>query len=328
MQSISLPKPPKYQEIDEKSGQFIIEGCYPGYGTTLGNSLRRVLLSSLPGCAAVSVKIKGVTHEFTTLKGVMEDMVQIILNLKHVRFRLNEVEEATIFLKIKGEKEVTAKDFKSTSEIEVINIDQHIATLASSSAVLDMEVKVNRGLGYVPAEQQEQEEKEIGTIAIDAVYTPIKRVNFNVENMRVGKRTDYDRITLEVFTDGSITPQEAYNQAVETLMAQVHAISEAASTPEEEVETEESQEDETEEKPKETKKAPKKSEENIDEKPLDELKLSTRILNVLKSNDLERVSQVAALKEEEVGNLEGMGQKGIKEVKKAIGVLGVTLKSN
>lgn len=322
MLSVSLPDASKYEKLDANSGRFIISGCYPGYGTTLGNSLRRVLLSSLPGNAAVSVKIRGITHEFTTIKGVVEDAVQIMLNLKLVRFRLHGVEEATIFLKVKGERKVTAKDFKTTSEIEVVNPKQHIATMTSSTAELDMEVNVERGLGYVPVDQQDREEKEIGTVAIDAVYTPIRRVNFLVENMRVGKKTDFDKITLDVITDGSITPEEAYIQAVEILMSQYNSISSIS----EQEEDEDVKEDGKKVLKKDSDQDSEKEEKAIDV-TINDLSLSTRTLNVLETNEIQKVGDIAALSEDELKEMEGMGDKGIKEIKKAIGTLGITLKS-
>lgn len=223
MYTISLPQEPKYTELSPSHGKVEILECYPGYGTTLGNAIRRVLLSSLEGAAVTSVKIKGVTHEFTTMPGVMEDMVQIILNLKQVRFRMESEEPMTISLKSKGEGKVTAGDFKVSTGLEIVNPDQIIATLSDKKAEIDMEVEVARGIGYIPVEQQERE-KEIGTIAIDAIYTPVKRVNFEVENMRVGKRTDYDKITIEIMTDGSVTPDGAFNKAVDILMSQFSAL--------------------------------------------------------------------------------------------------------
>ena len=320
MLSVSLPQAPLHEDLGESTGKFVIKGCYPGFGTTLGNSLRRVLLSSLPGNAAVSVKIKGITHEFATIDDVMEDAVHIILNLKKVRFKLHGVEEATIFLAVKGEKEVTAKDFKTTSEIEVVNKKQIIATTTSPSAELELEVKVQRGLGYVPVEQQEREEKEIGSIAIDAVYTPIKRVNFVVDNMRVGKRTDFDKITLEIVTDGSILPEEAYSQAAEILLEQVTSIAQFGE------EIEEVEEIEVKEETKEEgKKKPEKK--NPEEILITELGISTRTMNVLETAEFATVGQVADKTEEEILELEGMGDKGVKEIKKSIGTLGITLKS-
>ena len=223
MFSISLPKSPIYKETDDRSGQLIIEECFPRYGATIGNSLRRVLLSSLEGNAIVSVKIKGITHEFSALDGVIEDVVQIILNLKAIRFRMNDVDEATVFLKVKGKKDITAKNFESSSEVEVVTPDVHVATITDAAVTLDMEIKVRKGMGYVPVEQQETD-KEIGTIMVDAIYNPVKRVNFTVENMRVGKRTDYEKVILDIVTDGSMTPEEAYHKSVAILLKQFGAI--------------------------------------------------------------------------------------------------------
>lgn len=319
MFSVSLPKAPKYEQIDTNTGRFTIEDCYPGFGTTLGNSLRRVLLSSLGGSAVISAKIKGVTHEFTTLKGVMEDMVQVILNLKQVRFKLHGVENAVATLKVKGERDVTAADIKGTSEVEVVNPTQHIATLTSSTAELEIEMKIEKGLGYVPVEQQIREEKEIGAIAIDAIYTPVRRVNFVIDNMRVGKRTDYDKITLDIVTDGTITPEEAYTQAVQILLNQFNSIAGMGAEPEPAAEI--------------IAEAPKQAEveKSASAAPLtvgvELLKLSTRTSNVLEANNILTVDQIAVMTEAQLRDLEGMGEKGIKEIKKAIGTLGITLKS-
>ncbi len=319
MLSVSLPKSSKYEEISKNSGIFTIEGCYPGYGTTLGNALRRVLLSSLSGSAVTMVKIKGATHEFTTIKGVKEDVVQMILNLKQVRFRLHGEESATVFLKAKGEKEVTAKDIKSTSEVEVSNIDQHIATLTSGSSELEMEIKIERGIGYVPVEQQIREDKEIGAIAVDAIYSPVVRVNFGVGNMRVGKRTDYDKITLEIETDGTVTPQEAYNEAVEILMAQFNAIAEVNKKEDsKEAVVIEGEVEEIEES--------QKDDETGEDVEISTLKISTRIQNILEENGIKTVGDVIKYSESELNEIEGMGEKGIKEVKKAISKFGAILK--
>lgn len=227
MQMINRPESPKYTELAPNHGKFEILGCYPGYGTTLGNALRRVVLSSLEGAAARSVKIKGVSHEFSTIEGVMEDVVQIILNLKQVRFKLHGEEEGIVkvSLKSKGEGPVTASMIKTTSNVEIVNPDQVIATVTDKKTELEMEIEVDRGLGYVPVESRERDdEREIGVIAIDAIYTPVKRVNYEVENMRVGKRTDYDKITLEIVTDGSVSPKEAFEKSVGILVGQFSSI--------------------------------------------------------------------------------------------------------
>ncbi len=225
MSTISIPQASQYTEGKNNTGTIEIPGCFPGYGTTLGNVIRRVLLSSIEGSAITSVKIKGVSHEFSAIDGVLEDVVQIILNLKKVRFRMHGDEKATATLKVKGEKEVTAKDIKTSSDVEVVDNDQHIATLTDKKASLEMEFTIEKGIGYVPSDQHAVEEKEVGAIMVDAIYTPVKRVNYNVENMRVGKRTDYEKVTLEIVTDGSVTPQEAFEKSVDILVEQFRALS-------------------------------------------------------------------------------------------------------
>lgn len=194
---------------DAKEGVFEIEGLYTGYGITVGNSLRRVLLSSLPGAAITQVKIKGVGHEFTTIPHVMEDVVELALNLKRVRFRLHTDEPQTLTLKVKGEKTVTAADIEANANVEVITPDEHIATISAKTGELDMELTVERGLGYVPVEARKLEKLPIGVIALDAIFTPVVRVSYAVENMRVADRTDYNRLRLAIETDGSITPSAA-----------------------------------------------------------------------------------------------------------------------
>src|SRR3989338_8422672 len=225
MQTITSPQTPRYTALGKNYGKFEILGCYPGYGTTLGNALRRVLLSSLDGAAAKSVKIKGVAHEFSTISGVMEDVVQIILNLKQVRFKLHGEEAVKITLKSKGEGVVTAAAIKTPSSVEIINPDQVIAT--------------------------------------DAIYTPVRRVNYEIENMRVGKRTDYDKITLEVVTDGSITPVEAFEKSVAILVSQFSSLALVegdASEVKEEAQAEEEVTEVKEKKPKKVSKKKAKSE--------------------------------------------------------------------
>ncbi len=323
MQSISLPQKPKFIGIDEKTGKFEIEGCYPGYGTTLGNALRRVLLSSLPGSAVTSVKIKGVTHEFSTVPHVLEDVIQIILNLKQVRFKSFKEEPVMVSLKAKGEKAVNAGMIECPSDVEIINKSAHIATITSLKGEIKMDIEVSSGIGYVPVEQQEKTEKEIGVIAVDAVYTPVRRVNYLVENMRVGKKTDYERITLEITTDGSITPEDAFTKAVAILSDQFQAISHVEALQEEGEREgdagEESVETEAEEELAE-KVAPGKVR-------AEELKgLSTRTLNVLEKNSIAEVEDIVKLSELQLNNLEGMGAKGVKEIKKAIGEFGLNLR--
>ena len=218
---ISLPLKPKIIKKGDNHAIFEIDNCYPGYGITIGNSFRRVLLSSLPGAAIISIKIKGVSHEFSTIPNVLEDVIQIILNLKQIRFKVHtNITSVTAELKASGEKEVKAKDIKTPSDIEIINKDAHIATLTNSKAKLEMEIEVGTGLGYVPVEQKGKQKLEIGAIALDAIYTPIKRVNYEVENMRVGDKTDFNRVKIDIETDGSITPEQAFDRAAEILLEQ------------------------------------------------------------------------------------------------------------
>jgi DNA-directed RNA polymerase subunit alpha len=327
MPSVSLPQNPKLTSLDEKSGKFEVQGCYPGYGTTLGNALRRVLLSSLEGAAVTSVKIKGATHEFSTLPGVMEDVVQIILNIKKIRFRMEGDEPVKVTLKHKGEGKVTAKEIKAPTGIKVINTDQIIATITDKKTDLEIELEVGKGLGYVPVEQQERKEKEIGVIAIDAIYTPIKRVNYEIENMRVGKRTDYNKITLEIVTDGTITPEEAFHKSVKILVDQFSKLL-GIELAKEEKEVEKEKKISSQEQEKEVVLA---GEEIAQTDPLKikvtDLKgISTRTLNVLETNKINRVKDIVKMSEEEIAILEGMGSKGIKEIKKSVGEFGLTLK--
>lgn len=221
---IPLPQKTKIVESTQNRGVFVIEGLYPGYGVTMGNSLRRVLLSSLEGAAVTQVKIKGVEHEFSTLPGVLEDVVMILLNLKQMRFRLYGEEPQIATLKIKGEKDIKASDFKFPDSLELANADLDIAHLTEKSAELEMEIQIENGIGYVPTEERKKEKQEIGSIALDAIFTPVRRVSSRVENMRVGERTDFNRLTLEIETDSTITPEEAFYQAANILVRQLEAI--------------------------------------------------------------------------------------------------------
>jgi DNA-directed RNA polymerase subunit alpha len=211
---------------DAKSGVFEIEGLYAGYGLTIGNALRRTLLSSLPGAAVTEIKIKGVPHEFSTLPGVKEDMVEILLNFKKLRFVLHVDEPQVLMLKLKGEREVTAGDIELNSNVALINPDEVLAHLTAKDAELDIEVKVERGLGYVATEMRKSEGRlPIGVIAIDAIFTPVTRVNYTVEDMRVGDRTDYNRLRLEIMTDGTISPSSALHKASNILKDHFEKVS-------------------------------------------------------------------------------------------------------
>ena len=225
---IPLPQKPKIIKKEKNKAVFEIAGLYPGYGVTIGNSLRRVLLSSLEGAAITQAKIKGVQHEFSTIPGVLEDVITILLNLKQLRFKIFSEEPQKGILKVSGEREVKGEDFELPPQVEIVNKSQSIATLTSKSASLEIEVLIEKGVGYQPKEARKKpkEKSEIGTIYLDAIFTPIERVAIKTENMRVGERTDYDRLFLEIETDGTITPEEAFFKANQILLNHFTFLSE------------------------------------------------------------------------------------------------------
>lgn len=224
---IPLPSQPKIVKKEKNKAIFEIEALYPGYGVTLGNSLRRVLISSLEGAAVTQMKIKGIQHEFSTIPGVLEDVITIMLNLKQLRFKVFAQETQKAQLKIKGEKEVKGSDFEMPATVELINKDCHIATLTDKKTELEMEIEIGKGLGYQPREARKKEKLEIGVIPLDAIFTPVRRVAFRVENMRVGERTDFDRLFLEIETDGTMTPETVFAQASEILVKHFSLLAES-----------------------------------------------------------------------------------------------------
>jgi len=227
---IPLPTSIKTKNISNNNSVFEIESLYPGYGVTLGNAIRRVLLSSLSGAAVTEVKIKDAPHEFATLKGVKEDVLHILMNIKQLRFKIFTEDPQTATLVVKGEQEVTGKDFELPADLKLANPDLHIATLTDKSAQLEIEIKVEKGMGYVFEDKEIK--RSVGVIGMDAIFTPIKKVNYVVENMRVGKRTDFDKLSLEVETDGTITPEEALSQSLDILVSQFQYILENMATAE------------------------------------------------------------------------------------------------
>jgi DNA-directed RNA polymerase subunit alpha len=311
---ILLPSKPKIISEEGFSGVYEIDGLYPGYGHTLGNSLRRIILSSIPGVAIVSVKIDGVDHEFSTMKGVKEDVINIILNLKKVRFKVVNEEVQTVELKIKGIKDVTAGDITVPGQVEVLNPEQYIASITDKATDLKIEMKIQKGLGFVPKEVIQKDKVEIGTIALDAIFTPIRRVNYEVENMRVGDRTDFNKLKISVETDGSITPNEALERSIFIMIEQLKAV----------VGFEEKVEEKIEEKV-----------ENIEEKETDSellktriesLDLSVRTVNALSNANIRTIGGLARKREEDLLEIEGLGSKGIQEIKKLLSEYGITLK--
>ncbi len=260
MEDILLPTKFELQSVGENQAIITLEPCFPGYGTTIGNALRRILLSSLPGTAVTAIKIRGATHEFTTVPHVKEDVVDIILNVKQLRFKLHGVEQAQVHLKAKGEKNITGKDIKLTSEVEIVNPEAPIAVLTDKTAELSMELFLEYGRGYRPVESMERGQLELGTIGIDAIFTPVRNVNYEVENVRVGKMTNYDRLKMNLTTDGSIAPAEAIRIAAGLLVEQFRFIAE------QKTEQKEKEGKKAEEKPKKKETKEKKSQEK-DETP-------------------------------------------------------------
>lgn len=324
MMQIQIPLAQKTKIIKEEGNRMIFEvaGCYPGYGITLGNALRRVLLSSLPGAAITAIKIKGVQHEFSVLPFILEDVVEIMLNLKQIRFRMADDEKHKLTLKASGEKKVSAANIKVHTGVEILNQDCHIATLTNKKAELEMEIEVEKGLGYSSIEQRQKEKVEIGMIPVDAIFSPIRKVNFEVENMRVGDKTDYNRLIIDIETDGSITSKDALTTAASILLEQfsvfteVEKISDKKEKKEKEIEKESDKKIEKE----------YEKENDITKMSIDELKFSTRTINVLTSNDIKTVAGLIRKNEDSVLNLEGMGEKGLKEIKKVLSKLGLELK--
>lgn len=223
---IQLPEQVKVISKADNKATFEIGPVMPGYGATIANPLRRVLLSSLEGAAITSVKIKGVDHEFSSMPGVLEDVIEIILNIKKIRCKLYTDGPVKLTLDVKGERAVTAADIKTTSDVEITNTDQHICTITDKKMEFSMELDVEKGIGYVPVEQRQKEKLAIGVIAVDAIFSPVKLVNFKVEDVRVGQRIDFNKITMEIETDGSIEPEAALKKSSEILMDQFKFVSE------------------------------------------------------------------------------------------------------
>ncbi len=244
----------------ENKATLTVEPCYYGYGTTLGNALRRVLLSSLPGAAVTAVKISGVQHEFSAIEGVKEDVLEIILNLKELRMKVHTDEPVRLHLSVKGDKKVTGADVEANSDVEIVNPKQHICTLTDKKSEIEMDIFVGRGRGYVPVEEREEEKLELGTIAIDAVYSPVREVGYKVENARVGDITNYDKLVMDIETDGTMTPKEAVDQSVRILLDYFSLLSDQpadeapAEAEEDEGAADEDEEGETKKKSKKTKK--------------------------------------------------------------------------
>ncbi|MBI5140453.1 MAG: DNA-directed RNA polymerase subunit alpha [Candidatus Vogelbacteria bacterium] len=320
--NIVLPSKPRIISEADFKGVYEIDGFYPGYGHTLGNSLRRIILSSLPGAAITSVKIEGVDHEFSTLSGVKEDVITILLNLKKIRFKLLTDDPQRVYLNISGAKKITAGEIEAPGQVEILTKDLFIATTTEKGAKLNIEMIIEKGLGFVPKDVLNKDKVDIGTIPVDAIFTPIRRVNYEVENMRVGDRTDYNRLRIFVETDGTLSPREALESSIMIMIAQLKAVV-GFIEPEVEVEPV-SLEDKTTETAESSDSLEKQ--EDVLKTRVEDIDFSARTLRALSEASIRTIGGLARKKEEDLSKIAGLGEKGISEIKRALGNYGITLK--
>ncbi|MBQ3322047.1 MAG: DNA-directed RNA polymerase subunit alpha [Firmicutes bacterium] len=301
-----------YSNDDPNYGKFVVEPLERGYGTTLGNSLRRILLSSLPGVAVTSVKIDGILHEFSTIPGVKEDVTEIILNLKKLAIKMTGENEKRVIINEVGPKEVTAADIRGDADIEIFNPELHIATLDENTTLV-MEINLARGRGYVPAENNKDESTPISVIPTDSIYTPVRKCNFTVENTRVGQVTDYDKLILEIWTDGSVTPREGVSIGAKIMQEHLNlfvGLDDSAEGMEIMVEKEENQK------------------EKALEMTIEELELSVRSFNCLKRAAINTVEELTQKSEEDMMKVRNLGKKSLDEVKNKLEELGLSLRQS
>ncbi|MDP2668979.1 MAG: DNA-directed RNA polymerase subunit alpha [bacterium] len=306
---IVLPSNTRVVSEEENKGIYEIDGLYPGYGNTLGSSLRRILLSSLPGAAVTKVKIEGAAHEFSTVSGVLEDVMTILLNLKQLRFQIHGDEPQTATIEVKGAREVKGKDIKCPTQLEVKNKDHHIATLTDKNASFSVELTVERGLGFVTAENLVKDKVAVGSLILDAIFTPIRRANYEIENMRVGDRTDYNRLRLFIETDGTIEPREAFKRALAIMRRQI-----------EQIESFDMDADEAKNKVSEA------AEESEAPSGLDALKITPRIKKVLLDAGISTPEVLSEKTADELMSVEGIGTKAVGDIKKAMTKAGFSLR--
>jgi len=313
--NVTLPSKPRVVKEEDNHGIFEIDGLYPGYGHTLGNSLRRIILSSLPGAAITQVKIDGVEHEFATLDGVKEDVITILLNLRRVRLNMHAEEPLTVSIKKSGVGAVTAADIEAPSQIEILNPDQHIAEITNKSTKLNIEMTIERGLGYVPREVHQKDKVEIGTIALDAVFTPIRRANYEVENMRVGDRTDYNRLRIMIETDGTYTAREALEKSIEIMIHQLKAVIGS----QEQHQSVAAPAADTEEPKKEV------PDQDMLKTRIETLDLTSRTLQALEDASIRTIGGLVRKKKDDILALDGIGPKGLEEIQELLAKMGLKL---
>lgn len=307
---------PRIECIDSQEdvsyGKYIVEPLERGYGTTLGNSLRRILLSSLPGTAATSIKIAGVQHEFSTVPGVKEDVTEIVLNVKKIIAKLHCQGTKTVYIDAAGECEVTAGDIKADGEVEILNPEQHICSLGPDAS-FNMEITLSHGRGYVPSDKNKTPNMPIGTIAVDSIYTPVYKVNYTVENTRVGNMTDYDKLTLEVWTDSTISARDAVSLGAKILSDHLSLFTNLSET--------------VASKPTMAEKA-ETHRDKVLEMTIEELDLSVRSFNCLKRADINNVEDLISRTGEDMMKVRNMGRKSLEEVQNKLAMMGLSLASD
>ena len=322
---IIMPSKPRIVLEENNKGVFEIDGLYPGYGHTLGNSLRRIILSSLPGASITSIKIEGVNHEFQTMDGIKEDVIVMILNLKKARFKMLSDEPQIVTLSVKGPKEVLAGDIQTGGQVEILNPELHIVEI-TGKINLNIEIKIEKGLGFISKETFQKEKVDVGTIAVDAIFSPIRRVAYEVENMRVGDKTNHDRLRISIETDGTFSAREVLSTSIEIMINQLKAIIDFKE-PEDETKLEKNKEEK-----KPTRNATQSSAggegdvADVLKTRTDSLDLSTRTLNALTSANIRTLGGLARKKREDLLEVEGIGEKGITEIKKVLAKFGLNLK--
>lgn len=319
---IVKPSQPTVIDEDDKKGTYEIEGLYPGYGHTLGNSLRRIILSSLSGSAVTAVKIEGVNHEFSTLEGVKEDVITILLNIRKMRMKIHDEEPQKLSVSKNGEGVLTAGEMAtSNSAVEIVNPDQHIATLTDKKASINIEVDVEKGLGFVTKDELKKDKVDIGNITVDAAFTPIRRVTYEVENMRVGDRTDFNKLRIFIETDGTITPREAMERSINIMIEQLQAIVGFRDSADESelYDVEEVAETETEG-------AQEKKDEDFLKTSIENIGLSSRTSKALSGASIRTVSGLIKKSEDDLLEIDGLGEKGVQEIKDLLNEQSLSLK--
>jgi DNA-directed RNA polymerase subunit alpha len=320
--TIVLPSKPKVVKETGNKGIYEVEGLYPGYGHTLGNSLRRIILSSLTGFAITSIKIAGIPHEFSTIKGVSEDVINIILNLKKVKFSVTGTDEIVLHLRSKGIGEIQAKHIELNGQVEILTPDAHIATITEKDTVLDMEITLSQGIGFVAKELVQKDRVAVGSICLDASFSPVTHVSYDVEQMRVGERTDFNRMIVSVETDGSISPREAFEKGIEIMIVQLKSIIQFQDT---EIVTPTQNNNIAEEK-NNISEEEKDVLDDVLKTRIESLEIGQRTINALIEANIRTVGGLIRKKEQDILDIDGIGSKGLEELKNVLAGFNLSMK--